>query len=75
MAKPIRTAAALCLTLSFRVARAGKRASFISAPPIDLVFGNLVPKQGFLFREGSSPPKDSNNPLAVELESENDPAC
>jgi hypothetical protein len=36
---------------------------------------NLVLEQGFLFGEGFPPSKDSNNPLAVELESENDPAC
>ena len=43
-------------------------------PPLRLV-PSLVLEHGLLFAESFLPSKDSNNPLAVELESENDPAC
>src|ERR1700733_15217090 len=54
-------AMAPCLMRPFGAAQADERGSFISLPQL------------FRFSEGLPQFKDSNNPLAVELERENDP--
>src|ERR1700722_15394975 len=60
------TATAPCPMRPFGAAQAGKRGSFIFPCPNLFCFGILL-------REGFPRCKDSKNPLAVELERENDP--
>jgi hypothetical protein len=59
-------AAALRVTLPFNLAHIGERVDFIAVPH------SFCAAKASGSEEGFTPSKNSNNPLAVELESEND---
>jgi hypothetical protein len=68
MTKAIREkAAALRVTLTFSLAHIGERVDFIPVPHF-----HFAPAKASGSEEGFTQSENSNNPLAVELESEND---